>query len=601
MTHDKKTILIVDDTPTNIALLVDTLKPDYRTKIATSGEKALALAQGNAPPDLILLDIMMPGMDGYEVCQRLQADSRTKDIPVIFVTALGEVADEEKGLLLGGRDYIIKPVSPAIVRARVRTHLTLSEQNQRLAEMVKCLQQQKDELAEWNHTLEQRVNEGISHAERLRQIAFYDTLTGLANRALLLDRLEHALALARREQQRLGLMFIDLDRFKAVNDNYGHDVGDELLKEVARRLGQCCRACDTVARLGGDEFIVLLEHANSNDVYSQIAQRIITTLSEPMTISGHGVHIGASVGIACFPDDSQSQHEIMKHADAAMYAAKSAGRGQYRFFDRCMSLESVQQQKQSQELHAALNNGQLELFYQPQVWLDSGRAFRLEGLLRWRHPISGILLPQEFMAMAKETGLCAALDRWSLAEAARQIAQWRQQGLPKVPLTINISGQEWDDLPDYIAHLRQEQQLQAGDLELEFPEQAVMNNFESSQRLIKVLKNLGVPVTLDSFGTAYSNLSQLGMLPLHGLKIHRTFVLGPNFETTPSGGDAQAVRSILALGQGLGIMVMAEGIETSSQANLLRYMGCMAGQGHHFARPMPADETQEWLLAQGAA
>lgn len=600
MTDVAKTVLIVDDTPTNIALLVDTLRPEYRTKVATSGEKALVLAQGANPPDLILLDIMMPGLDGYQVCQRLQADPKTRDIPIIFVTALGEVADEEKGLLIGARDYIIKPISPAIVRARVRTHLTLAEQNRRLAEMVSTLEQQKLELAEWNQTLEQRVTEGIAHAERLRQIAFHDALTGLANRMLLLDRLEHALDLAARDQQGLGLMFIDLDRFKAVNDTHGHDVGDELLKEVARRLGQCRRASDTVARLGGDEFVVLLEHSGEKNVYGDLAARIIASLSEPLTIMGCPVQIGASIGIACYPEDGQNLMDLMKHADAAMYAAKSAGRGAYRFFDPAMSNESLQLQKQAQELQAAMENGQLELFYQPQVWLDSGRVFRLEGLLRWRHPVHGLLLPIEFISSAEDAGLSHALDHWAIATAAQQISQWRSRGLPRLPIAVNVSGRQWDDLPEYISSVLQRHPFALGALELELSEHTVMADFDSSQKLLTRLKSLGVPVTLDNFGTAYSNLSQLGLLPLHALKIHRTFVLGPNFEASPAGGDAQAVRSILALGQGLGITVLAEGIETASQASLLRYMGCVAGQGYHYARPMPANETGEWLLSQGA-
>ena len=590
-----KTILVVDDTPTNITLLVEALKPDYRTRVATSGEKALALAKGISPPDLILLDIMMPGMDGYALCALLKADETTRDIPIIFVTAMNEVEDEEKGLALGGLDYIVKPISPSIVRARVRTHLTLSEQKKRLQNLVARLEYQAEELADWNQTLEQRVNEGIARAENLRQIAFHDALTGLANRALLLDRLEHAVSLAGRESKSLGLMFLDLDRFKAVNDTFGHDVGDALLKEVARRLGQCRRSTDTVARMGGDEFVLLLEHAPDKRVYAALAEKIIASLSTPMSIAGCPVQIGASVGIACFPEDGDDPALLMKSADAAMYAAKSAGRGAFRFFQPSMTEAAAQKQKQESELRAALGNGQLELFYQPLVMLDSGAPVALEALLRWRHPLLGLMPPQDFIPLAEESGLIADLDRWVLEEACRQIAAWHGRDLIRVPVAVNLSSRQWAGLAERLLTLRRRYGVGVEELEIELSERAVMADPETTRILLASLRETGVSVTLDNFGTGFSSLAHLGSWPLSALKIHRSFILGSGLAQRDSGVDPQTVRGILALGQGLGLKVLAEGVETAGQAQLLGTLGCMAGQGYYFARPMPADEAGAWL------
>ena len=590
-----KTILIVDDTPTNIALLVDALKPEYRTRVATSGEKALALAKGDAPPDLILLDIMMPGMDGYTLCTLLKADEGTRDIPVIFVTAMNDVEDEEKGLALGGLDYIVKPSSPSIVRARVRTHLTLSAQKKELQDLVTRLEHQTEELADWNRTLERRVTEGIARAEKLRQIAFHDALTGLANRALLLDRLEHAISLAGREGKNLGLMFLDLDRFKAVNDTFGHDVGDALLKEVAQRLGQCRRAADTVARMGGDEFVLLLEHAGDKALYAGLAEKIIASLSTPMTIAGCPVQIGASIGVACFPEDGADPLQLMKSADAAMYAAKSAGRGAFRFFQPVMTEAAAQKQKQEAELRAAPGNGQLELFFQPLVMLDSARPIALEALLRWRHPLLGLMPPQDFIPLAEESGLIAELDRWVLEQTCRQIAAWHGRGLVRLPVSVNISSREWASLAERLQSLRRRYGVGVEELEIEMSERAVMADPESTRILLESLRNTGVSVTLDNFGTGFSSLAHLGSWPLSALKIHRSFILGSGLAEAERAGEPQTVRGILALGRGLGLKVLAEGVETAGQAELLGTMGCTAGQGYHFARPMPADETGEWL------
>jgi diguanylate cyclase (GGDEF)-like protein len=598
MSDRAKTILIVDDTPANVALLVGTLKSEWRTKVATSGEKALAIARGDPPPDLILLDIMMPGMDGYEVCSLLQADEATRAIPIIFVTAMNEVQYEEKGLSLGAMDYIVKPISPPIVRARVRTHLTLAEQTAKLKALVATLEKQQGELAEWNHTLEDRVTEAIVQAERLRHIAFHDALTGLANRVLLLDRLEHAISHAQREGGGVALMFIDLDRFKAVNDTFGHDVGDALLKEVARLLSECRRASDTVARMGGDEFVILLESPASREVHAEMAQQIIAQLSTPMAILGNPVQIGASVGIASFPEDGTDLAQLMKSADSAMYAAKTAGRGCYRFFDLDMTAVAVQKQKLAEELRASLGNGQMELFYQPLVRLKGGQAIGLEALLRWRHPILGMMPTREFYAVAEESGFIADLDRWALEEAARQLAVWRNRNLPRLPVAVNLSSRQWADLPQRILELRQCHGLAADELSVEFAEGAVMGAPEGCRKLLTELRAIGVSVTLDHFGAGMSSLAQLGQLPLQALKIHRSFILENDFQGKDDGSGAQTVRGMLALGWGLGLQVHAEGVETAGQAKLLSDLGCIAGQGHHFARPMSADETAEWLKGQ---
>ncbi|HJV24355.1 MAG TPA: EAL domain-containing protein [Aromatoleum sp.] len=434
--------------------------------------------------------------------------------------------------------------------------------------------------------------------EHIRHLAFHDPLTGLPNRALLLDRLEHGLAGARRAGERLGLMFIDLDRFKHINDSLGHDIGDALLQEVARRLRESVRQSDTVARMGGDEFVILLEQVGEPEVCAGLAKKILTRLNAPMELDGHTLQVCASIGIACFPDDGSDTVTLMKHADAAMYAAKSAGRGTYRFFQAEMTEKAGQRLRLEMELRSAVRKGELEVFYQPGVSLATGVPCGVEALVRWRHPERGLVPPNDFIPLAEETGIIHELGNWVLEEACRQSQAWREQGLGRIRTAVNISAKQLQegDLAERIGGLTRKYGLAPGDLAVELTESVIMANPEEISGVFDRLREIGVTVAVDDFGTGYSSLAYLRRLPIDVLKIDRSFVRNADRDA----GDAQIVRIIMALAQALKLDVIAEGVETRAQADFLASCGCETAQGFLFAQPQPAPVTAKWLQAHRA-
>jgi len=428
--------------------------------------------------------------------------------------------------------------------------------------------------------------------ERIHHLAFHDALTGLPNRTLMHDRLQQALERARRENTRLSVTFIDLDRFKSVNDALGHDIGDLLLQEVARRIKHRLRAADTVARLGGDEFVVLMEELKEAGHCASLAQELIAEIARPMQLRGHAVEIGASMGMAFFPEDGGDPLELMKCADMAMYAAKAAGRNTYRFFQQDMLDRTAQRLTLEMELRRAIANHDLELHYQPQVAMATGKPAGVEALVRWRHPLRGLLPPGEFIPLAEESGLIVELGTWVLDEACRQAAAWRAAG-HGIKVAVNVSARELDtgDLVDRIAKLIARHGIVPADLEIELTESTVMANPENVAGVFARLRQLGVGVAVDDFGTGYSSLAYLRRLPIDVLKIDRSFVM----DADRNEEDAQIVKTILALGQALKLTVVAEGIETGGQAELLQSLGCDIAQGYFFSRPLPARELEDWL------
>jgi diguanylate cyclase (GGDEF)-like protein/PAS domain S-box-containing protein len=429
--------------------------------------------------------------------------------------------------------------------------------------------------------------------ERIRHLAFHDPLTGLPNRALLLDRLEHSLALSLREQACLGVMFIDLDRFKHINDSLGHDIGDGVLTEVASRLTRCLRQSDTVARMGGDEFVVLLEHVDAPETYASLTEKIMTALAAPMTVGSHAIQIRASVGIACHPEDGSDVVTLMKQADAAMYAAKSAGRGTYRFFQAAMTEKAGQRLQLDMALRSAPANGELELFYQPKVSLATGALTGVEALLRWRHPQLGLVLPADFIPIAEESHTIVDIGNWVLEEACRQLLAWRAAGLGTIRVAVNVSARQFEDgdLVDRIASLTRKYNIPPSSLEIELTESVVMASPKEISGVLGRLRELGATVALDDFGTGYSSLAYLRRLPIDVLKIDRSFVLNADCDD----GDAQVVKMIIALAQALKLAVVAEGVETESQAEFLKCCGCLIGQGYLYSRPQSAACIVAWM------
>ncbi|MDD5329826.1 MAG: EAL domain-containing protein [Sulfuricella sp.] len=429
--------------------------------------------------------------------------------------------------------------------------------------------------------------------ERIRHLAFHDALTGLPNRALMQDRLQHALERAKREGSRLSVTFIDLDRFKAINDGLGHDVGDMLLQEVAQRIRKRVRVMDTVARIGGDEFVVLMEELDKAGDCACLAQELIAEISRPLELRGHTVQVGATMGMAFYPEDGADSLELMKCADMAMYAAKAAGRNTYRFFRQEMLDRTSQRLELEMDLRRAIALHELELHYQPKVALVSlGAPPGVEALVRWRHPMRGMLPPGDFIPLAEECGLIVELGAWVLNEACRQAAEWQSRGL-ETRIAVNVSARQLadGDLAGHIAALTANHGIAPAVLEIELTESAVMANRETVARLLTRLREMGVTVAVDDFGTGYSSLAYLRCLPIDVLKIDRAFVM----DADRNEEDAQIVKTIIALGQTLHLTVVAEGIETPRQAELLTALGCDVAQGFLFSRPLPAKEIEEWL------
>ena len=432
--------------------------------------------------------------------------------------------------------------------------------------------------------------------ERLRHQAYHDALTGLPNRSLLQDRLGHAMDLAARDGGAVAAMVLDLDNFKLVNDSLGHDVGDQLLQEIARRLVACLRQSDTVARTGGDEFVVILADFTDAAEIAHTAERINQALAQPLHLAGQEIHTGGSVGIALYPQDAQDPSTLVKHADMAMYQAKADGRGTFRFFDPEMNRRSATRMAMETALRRCLQAGDgFHLAFQPKIDLETGRTLGLEALVRWNHPELGPLSPAEFIPIAEDSGLIVALGNWVISASCRQMRLWREAGYAVPDVAINLSPRQFGDvqLLDTIQHHLEEAGIPATSLELEVTESTVMSDPEKAIATLERLHALGTRIAVDDFGTGYSSLSYLKRLPLDTLKIDRSFVR----DLCTNAEDAAIARTIVALGQTLGLEIVAEGIETEAQRDALLAMGCTVGQGYLFARPQLPEEAARFLAA----
>jgi diguanylate cyclase (GGDEF)-like protein/PAS domain S-box-containing protein len=423
--------------------------------------------------------------------------------------------------------------------------------------------------------------------------AQHDSLTDLPNRILLQDRLNLAMALAQRHAQKLAILFLDVDRFKNVNDSLGHDVGDRLLVLIAQRLLACVRSSDTVSRQGGDEFVILLPELLRGQDAAIRAEKILAALSAPYEIDTHSVHITASIGIVIFPDDGEDADTLLKSADFAMYHAKDCGRSTYQFFREDMNARALERQAIEDGLRHAVERDELVLHYQPILDLWSGAPTGVEALLRWRHPTRGLLLPEQFMAIAEESGLIVPMGRWALREACRQCRIWTALGLPAMRIAVNVSVVELRDkfLVDHVRLILAETELTPHLLELELTETFLMQDSSSTAMVLRSLKDLGVRLALDDFGTGYSSLSHLKGFPIDTLKIDRAFVN----ELTTNADDASIVRAVITLGKSLQIRVVAEGVESAAQLARLQDYQCPEGQGFYFGRPVAGDELVQLL------
>ncbi len=739
------TILIVDDSPANLGVLVGQLEDHgFRVSVAQDGEEGLARAEF-IRPQLILLDVMLPGLDGFEICRRLKAAENTANIPVIFMTALEDTDAKIIGFEAGGIDYVTKPFQIAEVIARIGTHLALrttqqqlARRNEQLRNEIKVRQQAEESLQRAHDELEQRVlqrtaelaqanrelrgeaaerqraedalreregrirrlvesniigiffwdasdriteandeflrvvgwsrqdlgasdliwpditpaewraadsdareelrltgrctpyekefsrkdgarvpvlfgaasfegaqDQGVAFVldlrerkraeQRIHYLARHDVLTGLPNRVLLHDRVDQAIAHARRHQQVVAMLFVDLDRFKDINDSLGHHVGDRILRLASRRLQHCLRDGDTVARQGGDEFAIALPELADADSAAYVASKVLAEFNHPFLIHGNELHVTASVGISLFPSDGETPEALMRAADAAMYSAKESGRNRFQFYAPRLNDASRRRVEIVGTLHRALERGEFVLHFQPLVDLKTGAIFSAEALLRWRRSPQDLVSCEDFISVAEDTGLIVPIGTWVMHEACKEVRRWREAGAANIRVAVNVSPRQFRE-PGFHALVMQaleQNGLGADALEIEITESLLMQRSPENLAILERLVATGVQLSIDDFGTGYSNMAYLQRFPIHALKIDRSFISDAVLDEN----HREIVAAILAMARSLGLKVIAEGVENKEQAEFLKSYGCDAVQGYHYGRPQAAEDFQRLLTS----
>lgn len=683
------TVLIVDDDP-GIRMLMKYALQDKDLTIfeANSGDKALQVFQ-EVSPDIVLLDVTMPGMSGFECCQQLRSFDIGAQCAIVMVTALDKPEDIETAFEVGATDFMTKPLKWPLFNHRVRyilkankTLLALSRNQSKLskaqsiarlgywewdfkspfiecsAELFSMLGVQRvDDSIEYrsvlkcihpedrrvfkeafrqalhdnqSYDLEYRViradgeviifhdrtdiveefghkriigtlHDITSQKKTEREIsyyAYYDTLTKLPNRRLFLDQFETSLSTAKRRNEKVSLLFIDLDHFKNINDSYGHHVGDQVLTQTASRIQNSIRLSDIlsvgiddsqnkVARLAGDEFTVLLCGVNAVDNVVTVAQRVLDSLSQPFIFDNHTIYITATIGIALYPDDSNSVQELLQNADVAMYHAKESGRNNYQFFSEELNIYHKNRLSIENDLRSAMFNNELVIFYQPQFNGELNEIIGFEALLRWQHPTKGMLAPDKFMSIAEASGLIVPIGAWVLEEACKQAAEWSKKSTKPYRMAVNLSALQFNhkNLSEQVLNALEVSGLDPSLLELEITESAIIQNVNETLALLVSLKSIGIKLAIDDFGTGYSSLSYLKNFPIDTLKVDKSFI----DEIVTNKKDAAIAQTILQLADNLGLLSVAEGVETKEQVAGLTEMGCTQFQGFYFSKPLPVE------------
>ncbi len=696
----KASILVVDDDAGGRRLTRATLhRAGFEVREAGDGQAALDSMRQDMP-DLVLLDVSMPLMDGFTACAELRRLPGGGGVPVVMMTGLDDTQSIERAFEVGATDFITKPINWAVLPHRVRYMLRASsaindlQQNQRrlsnaqrIGEMGDWEWQLRDDNlapspqawrifghdepvprmssaeffaavhAEDAERLRQACQRAVANAEgfaidhrvlladgslrhvhqqvevierqvdgsalrlagavhditrrkdaeeQIRRLAYYDPLTGLPNRLLFVEQLSKALAQAERQKRQVAIMFIDLDNFKRVNDTLGHKAGDELLRLASTRLGSALRAQDSlsrpcseqpphsIARLGGDEFIVLLTDVQSPENAACVAQRLVNTLGEPLTVQGTEVFVGGSVGVAMYPADGNDIDTLLMNADTAMYRAKAAGRGGFQLYDRSMNARALDRLRMETRLRRALERNEFVLHYQPRVDVVNGSIVGAEALIRWQHPDRGLLPPGEFIKLAEDAGLVIPIGEWAIRTVCKQNAEWFAAGLCTVPVAVNLASTHLRErgLPALVAQALEDHHVPASCLEIEVTESILLADPEISIAIATQLAEMGVQLSIDDFGTGYSSLAYLKKLPISALKIDRSFVR--DLVTDPD--DEAIVSAIIALAHSLKLKVVAEGVETQDQLAFLQAMNCDEYQG--FLSSRAVDPKEFGLLLQ---
>ncbi|HEU4709673.1 MAG TPA: EAL domain-containing protein [Methylophilaceae bacterium] len=573
----------------------------YSVVTANSGEEALRHLL-NEQFAVIILDVSMPGMDGFETAEIIHSHPRSSSTPIIFVTA--HFADEMnrlKGYELGAVDYLITPIIPKILKSKVEVFVDLAKKNmeleaktQELAELNKDLQvKQMRELKRTNKALEAEINVRRKAEERAHELAIKDPLTSLYNRRSLIERLEEAIAHAKRSKEQIALMFMDMDRFKSINDTLGHDVGDGLLQQLSTRISSAVRESDIVARLGGDEFVVLMQGMSSYTDAGKVARKIIEATTPSFAVGAHKIRTSVSIGISLFPQDGDNPQLLMRNADLAMYHAKQRRRGSIEFFHEDFNAPLQERLRLEQELQRALENNEFELYYQPKVEFATRRIIGVEALLRWHHPEVGIVSGEDFVHAACDNGLIVPIGEWVIEAACRQARHWMDTaGDTVVPIAVNIATpQLHGDLPETVQKYLQKYRIPPSCLQLEITESLLIRDLERTSAILQEISDSGISIAIDDFGTGYSSLSVLKALPIDILKIDQSFIR----DLATNANDKAIVKAIIHMAHALSLRVIAEGVENDKQLFVLESLACDEYQGFLSGKPLSFDElSRQW-------
>jgi len=566
----QQTVLVIDDDPLIHKLVTVRIK-ELNALVECAGCGAAGVDKAHEiNPQLILLDVAMPDMTGFEVCEQLRNDPLTRDIPIIFLTGTDDAEEKVKAFEMGAVDYVTKPFNAAELRARVRAAL-------RMQALVEALETQ----------------------------AQTDHLTGLPNREAFRRAIARCIEAARQKPNaaRFALLFLDLDRFKIINDSLGHAIGDELLVAVANKLYQCVRRAprdkrqpgeDMVARMGGDEFAILLHAVDDMKVVTDISERIQSELSKPLVLQGYQVSCGVSIGIRVCEGNEDSADALLRDSDTAMYQAKASGKGRHAIFDSKMHDHALQRLQIENDLQSALANQQFHLQYQPIVSLADGRLLGFEALIRWHHPERGTVMPDAFIPVAEETGMITEIGRWVIREACMQVREWiRSTGRDDIFITVNLSKVQLRsaEFEQEIADALYDTGLEPEHLQLEVTESVIMHESRTVVPVLERLSDMGVKLAMDDFGTGYSSLASLHRFPIDIMKIDKQFVQ----RLSDNRPYAAIVHAIITLAHNLDLEVVAEGLDSPEQLAILQTLECDAAQGFYLSKAVDAEDARRWL------
>lgn len=568
--------VVDDDLATRLLMRASLENAGFRVAEADNGLVAVAQFE-KLQPNAVLLDVMMPKLDGFDTCRAIRNLSGGEHTPIVMVTGVEDLDAIHRSFDAGATDFITKPFNWAVLNYRVKYMLQASE----AFSNVKNVQKQ------------------------IQELAFFDHLTGLANRTMFTDSLEIALAESADDETLLGVLFMDLDRFKTINDTLGHHVGDLLLKKVAERISGCIRGTDLfgrlkkhhsksyIGRLGGDEFTIMLPRLKDPEDAGLVAGRIKEALARSFQIEDHEIFISCSIGISIFPLDGSDPETLMKHADLAMYHAKEKGKNGFQFYKKSLNVNAGKRLEFENNVRKAVNNEEFTLHYQPQISMRDGSIVGAEVLTRWEHRTLGMVSPADFIPTLEELGLIIPFTDWLIRQAGKQQSLWQQEDLPPQRLALNISSKQFaqQQIPDKIAKTLREHNLSTKFLEVELTESVLAKQNAETLSVLRELKEMGITIAVDDFGTGYSSLVYLKAFPVDIVKIDRFFVK----DILTSEHDASIVKAIIAMSHSMGMKVIAEGIEEKKQFDLLQEMGCDFGQGFLFSPAVPADTFSQMI------